>query len=127
MEWLISVLVCLLLVGLATHTAWSAVLVWRDPRRAQEEARQWDRLGKHGAWAVTRGLVAMAASFACLALMMITYLAAEVFGQLRDSLVAVSGVFLCAMLACWLVILMIALINRPRCLIPPHLRAQRRP
>jgi hypothetical protein len=122
-----GVLVCILLIGVAGNIVWSAVRVWGDPRQARTEARKWDRLGERGAWAVTRSIVAVAAMFVCIALMVTASAAADALVNLHGPLQEASSAFLVMMLACWLVIASIAIFNRPRFLVPPHLRDKRRP
>ncbi|MFB7224395.1 hypothetical protein [Streptomyces sp. NPDC056227] len=75
---------------------------------------------------VIRGFVPVAAMFSCLAFMMIMEVAADALSPVRGPLATAGGVFLVVMLACWLVIASIAVFNRPRFLVPPHLRDKRR-
>lgn len=119
-------MVCVGFITLAGYMVRSAVMVWRDPHQARAEADGWDRLGKRGAWAVTRGIVPVAAMFTSLALMLISALGAETWSTVRGPLEASGAVFLILMLACWPVIASIAVFNRPRFLIPPYLRDRRR-
>ncbi|WNZ08992.1 hypothetical protein [Streptomyces sp. 11x1] len=101
-------------------------MVWHDPHRARTEADGWDRLGKRGAWAVTRGIVPVAAMFTCVALMMLSALGADTWGAVRGPLETTGTVFFILMLVCWVVIASTAVFNRPRFLIPPYLRDRRR-
>ncbi|MEV5463117.1 hypothetical protein [Streptomyces sp. NPDC002788] len=121
-----GIVVCVGFITLAGYMVRSAVMVWRDPHRARAEADGWDRLGKRGAWAVTRGIVPVAAMFTCLALMMISALGAETWSTVRGPLETSGTVFFILMLACWVVIASIAVFNRPRFLVPPYLRDRRR-
>ncbi|MEU9013428.1 hypothetical protein AB0D12_27440 [Streptomyces sp. NPDC048479] len=93
---------------------------------ARSEAETWQRLGDRGAWAVTRGVVAVASFFGCLALMVITAIVADSREELYGPLSAASSVFLAMMLGCGLVLTCIAIFNRPRFLVPPYLRDKRR-
>ncbi|GAP50764.1 hypothetical protein [Streptomyces azureus] len=113
-------------ITLAGYMVRSAVMVWRDPHRARAQADGWNRLGRRGAWAVTRGIVPVAAMFTCLALMMISALGADTWSTVRGPLETTGTVFFILMLACWVVIASIAVFNRPRFLVPPYLRDRRR-
>ncbi|MET7322469.1 hypothetical protein [Streptomyces sp. NPDC005549] len=121
-----GILVCLGLIILAAYMVRNAVMVWRDPHRARAEADGWDKLGKRGAWAVTRGIVPVAAMFSCLALMAISLIGADAWATGRGPLETAGTVFFLLMLACWLVIVSVAAFNRPRSLVPPYLRDKRR-
>lgn len=113
------------LAALAGYMIRSAVLVWRDPCRARSEAAGWAKLGKRGAWAVTRGIVPVAAMFVCLAGMMVCFLGAESRGGVGGPLETAGGAFFLLVLACWAAIVSIAVFNRPKFLVPSYLRDRR--
>ncbi|MEV6795628.1 hypothetical protein AB0M87_27380 [Streptomyces sp. NPDC051320] len=121
-----NIVVCVGFVALAAYVVRSAVTVWRDPRRARTEADGLKRLGKRGAWAVTRGIVPVAAMFTCLALIVISFLGAETWSAVHGPLETSGTVLFLLMLVCWLVLASIAVFNRPRFLVPPYLRDRRR-
>ncbi|GHG18712.1 hypothetical protein GCM10018777_36150 [Streptomyces albogriseolus] len=121
-----AILFCLAITALAAYMVRRAVVVWRDPREARNEADGWGKLGTHGAWAVTRGIVPLAGVFVCVALMTLSSVGAEAWGAGRGPLETAGAVFLAVMLVCWLVLLSIAVLNRPRFVVPPYLRRRRR-
>ncbi|MEU4882089.1 hypothetical protein OIE82_16330 [Streptomyces althioticus] len=121
-----EIVFCLGIIALAAYMVRSAVMVWRDPHQARIEAGGWAKLGKHGAWAVTRGIAPFAAMFTCLALMTISFVGADAWPSARGPLEAAGTVLFILMLACWLVITSIAVFNRPRLFVPPYLRDKRR-
>ncbi|MFC7818602.1 MULTISPECIES: hypothetical protein [unclassified Streptomyces] len=121
-----GIVVCVGFATLAGYMVRSAAMVWRDPRRARTEAAGWDKLGKRGAWAVTRGIVPVAGMFTCLAVMTISFLGAESWGTVRGALETVGTVFFVVMLICLVATASVAVFNRPGFLVPPYLRDRRR-
>lgn len=121
-----GILVVVWFLTLAGYMIRRAVSVWRDSYQARSEATGWDKLGERVGWAITRGIVPVAAMFACLALMVITLIGAETWSAVRGPLEAAGGVFFALMLASLGGVLSIAVCNRPRFLVPRYLRNRRR-
>ncbi|MER6956682.1 hypothetical protein [Streptomyces sp. NPDC000618] len=118
------------LIALAVRYVRLAVRVWREPERAPDTAQSLSiRIGIGGGWVLTRGVVVLAAHWVFLAIAMIAATVGEgASGAGRPAepwlVIALSGA--AGVLLCWLLIVPIAMFNRPRFLVVPYLRDRRR-
>ncbi|MEV1066905.1 hypothetical protein [Streptomyces sp. NPDC050263] len=118
------------LLALAVRYVWLAVRVWREPERAPDAALSLStRIGIGGGWALTRGVVVLAAHWVFMAIAVIAATVGEgASGDGRPAepwmVIALSGA--AGVLSCWLLMVPIAIFNRPRFLVVPYLRDRRR-
>ncbi|MEU6368065.1 hypothetical protein ABZ876_20540 [Streptomyces sp. NPDC046931] len=117
-----------LFVALAVRYVVVAVRLWGHPERAPDAAQSFSVRGAPG-WALTRGVVVVAASFVLMAVMVIALvvgLAVTRTQKPAEPWLGISAVSIGGMLLCWLLILLIGIFNKPRFLVLPYLRDKRR-